>query len=95
MIAGPDTSRASVSVVMPCYNAKAFIDSAIQIGLAQTHPPLEVLVVDDASSDRSAGVVRRSGARAADRAGPRRPGRGAERRRGGRPGRVDRLLGRR
>ena len=59
MIAGPDTSRASVSVVMPCYNAEAFIDSAIQSALAQTHPPLEVLVVDDASSDRSAGVVRR------------------------------------
>lgn len=48
----------TVSVVIPCFNAEAFIGEALESVAAQTRRPLEVLVVDDASTDRSATVVR-------------------------------------
>lgn len=46
-----------ISVVIPCYNAAAFLPETIQSVLAQTLLPCEVLVVDDGSSDRSAEVA--------------------------------------
>jgi glycosyltransferase involved in cell wall biosynthesis len=42
-----------VSVVIPTYNRAATVERAIQSALAQTLPPLEVIVVDDASDDRT------------------------------------------
>jgi glycosyltransferase involved in cell wall biosynthesis len=42
-----------VSVVIPTYNRAATVERAIQSTLAQTLPPLEVIVVDDASDDRT------------------------------------------
>lgn len=47
----------TVSVIMPAYNAERFIATAIQSCLDQTVPPLEILVVDDGSADRTAEVV--------------------------------------
>lgn len=46
-----------VSVVMPCYNAAAFLGETLRSVLAQDGPPLEVLVIDDGSSDDPAAVV--------------------------------------
>ena len=48
----------TISVVIPCYNAEAFIGEALASVAAQVRRPLEVLVVDDASTDGSAAVVR-------------------------------------
>jgi glycosyltransferase involved in cell wall biosynthesis len=48
----------TVSVVIPCFNAEAFIGEALESVAAQTRPPIEVLVSDDASTDGSAAVVR-------------------------------------
>lgn len=48
----------TVSVVIPCFNAEPFIGEALESVAAQTRRPLEVLVVDDASTDGSAEVVR-------------------------------------
>jgi glycosyltransferase involved in cell wall biosynthesis len=42
---------------MPNYNKSKFIASAIESVLSQTMPDLELLVVDDASTDDSAGIV--------------------------------------
>lgn len=42
-----------VSVAIPSYNHGAFVGRAIQSVLDQSHPDLDVLVVDDASSDDS------------------------------------------
>jgi glycosyltransferase involved in cell wall biosynthesis len=46
-----------VSVVIPCYNAAGFIERTLRSVLAQTHRELEVIVVDDASTDESAALV--------------------------------------
>jgi glycosyltransferase involved in cell wall biosynthesis len=48
-----------VSVIVAAYNAAAHIDAACRSALAQTHRRLEVIVVDDGSTDETAAVVGR------------------------------------
>lgn len=50
--------RPLVSVVMAAHNAEAFIGQALASMLGQTLRDLEVIVVDDASTDATAAVVR-------------------------------------
>ena len=51
----------SVSVVIPCYNAAAYLRETLDSALGQTHPPLEVIVVDDGSTDDSAAIAQSYG----------------------------------
>lgn len=53
----------SVSVVIPCYNRAETVAEAIASAFAQTRPALEVLLVDDGSTDASAEIAERAGAR--------------------------------
>jgi succinoglycan biosynthesis protein ExoO len=46
-----------VSVIMPARNARATVREAIESVLAQTHPDVELLVCDDASTDDTAAIV--------------------------------------
>jgi glycosyltransferase involved in cell wall biosynthesis len=47
----------TISVVVPAYNEERYIAEALDAILAQTLAPLEVIVVDDGSTDGTAGVV--------------------------------------
>jgi glycosyltransferase involved in cell wall biosynthesis len=48
-----------VSIIIPCYNSDQFVGEAIESALAQSYPSLEILVVDDGSTDRSKEMISR------------------------------------
>ena len=49
------------SVVIPAFNAGAYLEEAIRSVLEQDYRPLEVIVVDDGSADRTAELARSFG----------------------------------
>lgn len=54
----PLRSRPSVTVVVPCYNYGRYLPAAVTSALEQPGVDVEVIVVDDASTDDSADVAR-------------------------------------
>lgn len=59
-IPGKDGSaepRHSFSVVVPLYNKERHVERAVRSAQGQTFPPLEIIVVDDGSTDGGAGIV--------------------------------------
>jgi glycosyltransferase involved in cell wall biosynthesis len=49
---------AFVSVIMPCFNAGPMLRPALRSVLTQSHPDIEVIFVDNNSTDGSAEVAR-------------------------------------
>ena len=47
-----------VSVVLPSYNHRRFVNHAIRSVYRQTYRPLELIIIDDGSSDGSAATIR-------------------------------------
>lgn len=48
-----------VSIGIPSYNHGRFLGAAIESALAQTHRPIEIVIVDDGSSDNSLAIAHR------------------------------------
>ena len=48
-----------ISVVMPCHNAAPYVDEAIDSVLGQSYPHVELVVVDDGSTDGSTEILQR------------------------------------
>jgi len=48
-----------VSIIIPLYNAEETIDSCLQSCLKQTYENLEIIVIDDGSSDNSWAIVQK------------------------------------
>jgi glycosyltransferase involved in cell wall biosynthesis len=63
-----------VSVVIPCYNAERWVGEAIQSCLNQTYAPIEVIVINDGSTDKSLEMIQSFGDRVRWESGPNRGG---------------------
>ena len=50
-----------VTCVVPTFDAEAHIGGALACLLAQSHRPIEILVADDGSSDRTVDLARAAG----------------------------------
>jgi glycosyltransferase involved in cell wall biosynthesis len=46
-----------ISCIIPVFNGELYLTETIENTLAQTHAPLEIIVVDDGSTDRSARIA--------------------------------------
>jgi glycosyltransferase involved in cell wall biosynthesis len=55
--------RISSSVIVPCYNAEAYLQCALESIFSQQRRPDEVIVVDDGSTDGSASIAARYASR--------------------------------
>ncbi len=53
-----DGDAVLVSIVMPAFNAQSYIGAAIASAQAQTEARIEILVVDDGSTDRTGDIVK-------------------------------------
>lgn len=51
-------SSLTVSVIVPAHNGERFLAEALASITAQTHPPQEIIVVDDGSTDNTADLLR-------------------------------------
>ncbi|WP_197439840.1 glycosyltransferase family 2 protein [Calycomorphotria hydatis] len=51
-------STPTISVVIPCYNGARFLQETLQSATQQSHAPLEVIVIDDGSTDHSADIAK-------------------------------------
>lgn len=49
--------RPKVSICIPAYNAEDYVAAALDSALAQTWSPLEIVVVDDGSTDRTPEIL--------------------------------------
>jgi glycosyltransferase involved in cell wall biosynthesis len=56
VLAGSKAMR-TVSVIMPCFNHSGFVRESAMGVLSQTHPDLELIIVDDCSSDDSWSII--------------------------------------
>jgi glycosyltransferase involved in cell wall biosynthesis len=59
----PESTVPLVSCIIPVFNGEAYLHEAIDSVLAQTHPNMEIVVVNDGSTDGTTAVIERYGDR--------------------------------
>jgi len=52
------SAEPTVSVIIPTYNCAPYVAAAVESALSQTYRPIEVIVVDDGSTDDTTAVLR-------------------------------------
>ncbi|MHB1163463.1 MAG: glycosyltransferase family 2 protein [Minisyncoccota bacterium] len=52
------TGHDLVTVIVPCYNHRDYVTAAVESVLRQTHPAVQLVVIDDGSSDGSPELLR-------------------------------------
>lgn len=57
------TAAALVSIIMPVHNGAQYLREAIESALAQEYAPLELIVVDDGSTDGTPAILDSFGSR--------------------------------
>jgi len=57
------TSTPLVSVIIPIYNGAHFVREALESVLSQNYAPIEIIVVDDGSTDASSTIIQQFGSR--------------------------------
>ena len=63
-----------VSVIIPCFNAERWLREAIDSALNQTYPSVEVIVIDDGSTDTSLEIIKSYGDKLTWESGPNKGG---------------------
>ena len=63
-----------VSVIIPCYNNERWVGKAVESALNQTYPNVEIITVDDGSTDKSLEILRQFLPRIKVETGPNRGG---------------------
>ncbi len=53
------STQSLISVILPVYNAESYLEKSIESILNQSHSNFELLICDDASSDRSLEVIQK------------------------------------
>ncbi len=48
-----------ISVIMPCYNAAPYLEEAVTSAMEQTYPQVELILIDDGSTDLSLEIARK------------------------------------
>ena len=51
-------SKPLVSIVLPVYNGERYLKEAIESVLSQTYENIELIIVNDASTDNTAEIIR-------------------------------------
>lgn len=54
-----NNSHPLVSVIIPCYNAEKYVDSAVRSIINQTYKNLEIIVTDDCSTDGTFAILKK------------------------------------
>lgn len=63
MVDGSFDERGLVSVIIPCFNSGRHLSSAIESAFSQTYTQMEIIVVDDGSTDDTAEIAKSYGDR--------------------------------
>jgi len=62
-MSSPAAARPLVSIVIPSYDHERYLAAAIDSVLAQDYPAIELIVIDDGSTDGSPGILKGYGSR--------------------------------